>query len=379
MIFTSLLILFVNVLMSVFLVFYIYSKTKKIKSTIYSFLLLILEIFFMSYLVMINYRFIIPDINTVFFVIISLLFTPINIFLIYINRSKYSTIISNNSIKESIEKIPLGLCYYYSNGMPILVNKLMNNLSVELTGTIVQNGNTFSEMVDKKTVLYNDRYYTFSKKYININNNKVIELSANDVTKQHLLCIKLDDENKKIKELNNQLYDYSNNVEQLTYNKEVLKAKMDIHHQMGTMLLETKVFLENDKKDYKPLISNWHNTINMFKSNLKNKENNDSVEHLIDIAKSMNLKVIINGKIGENTILFDALKECITNAIRHGNATELIVTVNDNVVEFTNNGTVPQQCIVEGGGLSNLREKVESMGGKMKVQSYPKFTLTIRL
>lgn len=84
MIFTSLLILFVNVLMSVFLVFYIYSKTKKIKSIIYSFLLLILEIFFMSYLVMINYSFIIPDINTVFLVIISLLFTPINIFLIYI-------------------------------------------------------------------------------------------------------------------------------------------------------------------------------------------------------------------------------------------------------------------------------------------------------
>ena len=40
-------------------------------------------------------------------------------------------------------------------------------------------------------------------------------------------------------------------------------------------------------------------------------------------------------------------------------------------------GKIPERQIVEGGGLSTLRRRIERAGGRMVVQSFPKFQLTV--
>lgn len=44
---------------------------------------------------------------------------------------------------------------------------------------------------------------------------------------------------------------------------------------------------------------------------------------------------------------------------------------------ITNNGRIPAGEIVEGGGLSGLRSKVEGSGGSMSVSSFPRFSLKV--
>lgn len=46
-------------------------------------------------------------------------------------------------------------------------------------------------------------------------------------------------------------------------------------------------------------------------------------------------------------------------------------------VMIRNNGKPPEKTITEGGGLTNLRRRIEKSGGKMTVQSLPEFSLVI--
>ena len=80
-------------------------------------------------------------------------------------------------------------------------------------------------------------------------------------------------------------------------------------------------------------------------------------------------------------LLTCAVRECVTNAVRYAEATELYAvfseTESEATVTVTNNGKVPERRIVEGGGLSTLRRRVERAGGAMTVQSFPEFKLTV--
>ena len=80
-------------------------------------------------------------------------------------------------------------------------------------------------------------------------------------------------------------------------------------------------------------------------------------------------------------LLTCTVRECVTNAVRYAEATELYVvfaeTQTESSVTVTNNGRIPESPIVEGGGLSTLRRRVERAGGTMTVQSRPRFQLTV--
>ncbi len=69
------------------------------------------------------------------------------------------------------------------------------------------------------------------------------------------------------------------------------------------------------------------------------------------------------------------------NTARHADGDELYITVSDDGKFFkarlSNNGRAPQAELVEGGGLSSLRTMTEMAGGSMRVESSPRFVLTV--
>jgi signal transduction histidine kinase len=71
-------------------------------------------------------------------------------------------------------------------------------------------------------------------------------------------------------------------------------------------------------------------------------------------------------------ILLSAVKECITNAIRHGNATHVDILIGEHKgqlrMAFTDNGSGTDD-IKSGSGLSIMRERVQSVGGTLKIES----------
>ena len=71
-------------------------------------------------------------------------------------------------------------------------------------------------------------------------------------------------------------------------------------------------------------------------------------------------------------ILLSAVKECITNAIRHGHATHVDILIGEHKgqlrMAFTDNGSGTDD-IKSGSGLSIMRERVQSVGGTLKIES----------
>ena len=73
----------------------------------------------------------------------------------------------------------------------------------------------------------------------------------------------------------------------------------------------------------------------------------------------------------------------MTNVLRHAQGNEAYITVEETAdsyrLRFTNNGKSPEGKIRENGGLANLREKTESIGGSMQISSSPAFALSLTL
>ena len=104
-------------------------------------------------------------------------------------------------------------------------------------------------------------------------------------------------------------------------------------------------------------------------------------------AEALHVRLLLRGDIPEQkenrTLAALAIRECLTNCVRHAGATELYVCAQSDgggcTVTITNNGAPPAGEIVEGGGLSALRRRIEDSGGSMRVSAQPRFSLTVTL
>jgi signal transduction histidine kinase len=91
---------------------------------------------------------------------------------------------------------------------------------------------------------------------------------------------------------------------------------------------------------------------------------------------------VVSGEVRHH--LFLAVKEALTNAVRHGGATEIIFRVrvtNDGLlISVTDNGSGFDASSHSGGyGLSNLRKRLEQLRGRCELQSVPGGGTTVSL
>jgi signal transduction histidine kinase len=81
-------------------------------------------------------------------------------------------------------------------------------------------------------------------------------------------------------------------------------------------------------------------------------------------------------------VLLSAIKECTTNAIKHGHATHADILVGEYKgqlrLAFTDNGSGADH-IKSGSGLSIMRERVQSVGGTLELESTPREGFTVSL
>ena len=161
---------------------------------------------------------------------------------------------------------------------------------------------------------------------------------------------------------------------------------MRVHDEMGRCLIEARKYLREGSTERIPdgVVASWQRAVSMLKYN-NDIPDEDMLSQVRKTCESVKLGFIQTGELPkeENAayILTCAVRECVTNAVRYASATELYAdfteTERDAAVSVTNNGKVPDSEIVEGGGLSTLRRRVERAGGTMTVQSRPRFQLTV--
>ena len=320
-------------------------------------------------------------------------------------RNKRKSMLTPNAIKESLDVLPDGICFFAEDGQPLLVNEQMNKLSGELAGTEILNGEMFfdrlkSNAVEKEaeiiridpTVIVrtgDEKIWDFHRNVLKVGHKRIHELVAYDVTKQHILGRELDERNQALGRVNERLRRYSREVEHITREKETLAAKMRVHDDVGRSLLAFRSYLAQPRglRDRDKLLILWRHTIAVMKNEVTVSEQNNDWEMLLEAAKAVDVVLVRDGEFPEDkksrAVLLAAIHECLTNTVKHANGNRVHITIRQRdasvMAEIANNGRSPVGEIRETGGLGNLRHTVESAGGDMKIESMPRFVLRVVL
>ena len=337
--------------------------------------------------------------------VILIVLSALSVFALYAVLKWKREHITPASIKEGLDRLPAGLCYHNEKGVPKLINHRMDGLCRYITGEPLFDGNelwrrlTKGEVLPGNTVvkwgenpiitLSDGNTLSFTKIEREIGGKKLYEIRATDITKQYALNLELRRNNNELRSLNRRLQEYGENVWDITREREILSAKVSIHDMLGKALLVTKRYIESGDEGItkNELTDMWKGTLYLFDGGFTEESERGNLDELYDAAKLMGINLTVKGVIpADNRLLrfiMSGARECLTNAVHHAKASELVITLCREysffVIEYTNDGSKPLKPVSEGGGLSSLRQSVEGEGGIMETEISPQFILRLKI
>ena len=313
-------------------------------------------------------------------------------------KSKYFV---QNAVKEGLDNLPDGVVFFNQKGWTILANHTMHTLSFALSGRDFQSYDDFIQMLKitnyNSTVDNDKNIYILPKKTVWRFSEEQIEdkygcvytqITASDITELYAKKTELETDRRELEEMKRQLQKLSANVVVMSREEELLSMKMRVHDDMGRSLLAVRQILRQKQpiEAADKIIDEWSKSLELLTQQENDSEKRDMMSELTALADGL-IKIKIGGNLPKQSdeayLIVCAVRECITNAVRHAHATELLADLQEEnnriTAKITNNGIAPQKEIVEGGGLTTLRSRVERAGGMMTVQSVPVFELTVSL
>ena len=298
------------------------------------------------------------------------------------------------SVKDGIDQIGAGLCYFWDNGIVKLANTRINEISRAMTGTDIYDAREFMSKINEhgsKYTMPDGKVYEFDTRRLIIDKVEINELVATEVTEEENLLKELMNKENELTAFNERLKSYGASVDEITVQREILNTKLKIHDDMGQTLLKTKHFVESgseDPEEKEELIDTWKKALSLKGETSVPGSNEGVLDDMYEAADAIGIKMHVEGELPKNNreqvrILVQGIRECLTNAYKYGEAKNIYIKIDAKVeytyIEYTNDGTPPKEKIKEGGGLSGLRKVVEGYGGKMAVVSEPQFAVRLLL
>ena len=212
--------------------------------------------------------------------------------------------------------------------------------------------------------------------------------------KQDILYRELVDTHKKLKE-------YTDELKRLSAIEERNRIARDIHdtlgHDMTALIMQLQMadhYVKSDSEKTAEMLTgslktarNSLSKIREVVETLRGKESSQELEikTLADeFSKKTGTEIELNieGKIIKNqdinSALYHILQEGMTNAVRHGNASKIRISLaySNEAVKFSikDNGQ-GALVFIEGFGLKGIRERVEAFGGKVEYRSQEGFII----
>ncbi len=302
-----------------------------------------------------------------------------------------------NVIKESFDQLPTATCFFDSTGGVVLCNRRMYELSQYLLHSSIQYLAEAEQALASPPdgvvpIAHAENTYQFPDQTIWKFEKRIVtdryketytQLTAADVTQLHQALTQFAIDNHKLAQDAEKLKELSKTVEAVAREKEALAAKSAMHDSLASCITVTKQFLAGnlDRISAEVVLREWEKSIAFRDSVLEPAK--DSLYHA---AKSSGVTIRITGKIPDgdmSELIYTAMQVCLTNAVQYAKATELAACISENddnvTVMIRNNGKQPEQPVREGGGLTNLRRRIEAVGGTMRIQSLPEFILCIEI
>lgn len=300
-----------------------------------------------------------------------------------------------NAIKESFDRLPTAVCFFDQSGGIVLCNRQMYRLSQHLLNSDLQyleelqgalaappKGVTPLAGMESTFRFPDGLVWKFERAAVTDRYGETyIQLTAANVTELHRALEQLAEDNRKLEQDAEELRRLSENVEAVAREREQLAVKSAMHDSLAACITVTKQYLAGDfgAIDADVVLREWEKSILFRDAGLL-----PAREALYENARSSGVTVRVRGSepVGAAAeLLYTAMQVCLSNAVQYAQATELTAHIWEDGDRYNillrNNGKPPEKPITEGGGLSNLRRRIERAGGTMTVQSLPEFALVI--
>ena len=282
--------------------------------------------------------------------------------LVAVNRAGRDKL-SPGSVKESLDALPDGVCFFSEDGRILLSNRRMQHISSDITGIGILNGEKLWRCIEEKSVktdvsdglviLTSDsKVWNVRRSEIEAEGNRINEIVALDVTEQYELRRELEERNERLNSVNERLRIFSRDMSRLTAEKELLDAKIKVHDDLGRSLLAFRAYLtaEPSKRDRSKLLPLWRYVISVMKKETSQSEEWDAIDKT---AESLNIKIEFTvdshagladlpvNQFGDlpagladlpvsgaaRSAIMAAIRECLTNTARHAGGDRLFVLI----------------------------------------------------
>lgn len=305
-------------------------------------------------------------------------------------------------IREAINSYPDGICFAAPGGRPILANKKINDICYRLTGHTVTNADRMWEELGEKRIpdtlsdlngdssngliegteqilcrLQNEQVWQFQRRQLMLDSGPVMQYEAADVSELYLCQKQLQEKNEQLAQMLERQRVLLKNIVENNLKKELLDTKMRIHSDFGKLLVMTESRLSNwqEREDESEIFEAWDHVITDLENASEREETtSDSPQtELLKMAEMIGCKVEFIGEQPQERravlLLYAAIREALTNAVRHAGADKLIVELQHDErcykVTISSNGRNDVMSVQEGGGLSDLRRRLEQEGATL--------------
>ena len=320
----------------------------------------------------------------------ALSLTALSLFASFTLWHKSRRQLSPVSIKESCDHLPSALCFAWENGLPCLKNLKMDELSHLLTGEALLNANDFWKTMELQPIvtLENGQTWSFERVRLGMSGKTVYQITGTNITEEAQLQRELEEDNLRLKNMNQRLRQYGQDVQEATREKEILRAKTRVHDELGHALLQTRQFLSDTQGDAESVCAAWRQNVRLLLGKYADEQRFDAFAQLARAAQAIGVTIerrgVFPAEATESAQLVEtAAHECLTNLVRHAGGTRLEI-IGEKVasgwrIHYLNDGSAPSGPIVEGSGLTALRARTEAAGCAMDIEYAPHFELTLTL
>lgn len=312
--------------------------------------------------------------------------------------------LGRDSIKQALDMLQSGICYFTPSGSVKLCNRQMDSLFRTISQSDLQ---TLAELQDalsdcdacsgviclskeSQTYLFPDgKAWRYQQNEVKASDGTVYtEAIFSDITELYNKNLELKAQIKRLNVISRELKWLSDNVLILTREKEVLSAKTKLHDDMGAGLIAIRhILLLNQTEEAANAMDLFRRAVSAIKYDNAYPQGRSELDRFLQDAEAIGIKVDLSGELpGQEELLrvmILAMRECLTNSVRHAGATTIHITVEkkkDTVsMKITNDGRAPETEVFPKGGLHNLYRHIMDLGGTMEIKSLPGFELIVVL
>ena len=313
--------------------------------------------------------------------------------------------LSPSAIKEALDNLPGGLCVFSNPGMLYLSNRTMRSLARQITGRRLLNGRLFwqqltepatqagvsriAHMATPVFALADGRIWQFDRQSFQTGGAVYNEIRATEITERYRLSQTLSLQNETLASYQKRIEDLLANITQVNRQEERLAYQMLIHDELGRCVQATRRHLVQPGPDGQrdQILASWRQVIVVLNSDqpVFPRPSERPLDELMKVAAVLGCQIQLTGRgqLQTSPLVIRSIREALVNAVRHAGADQLKVAYTQEQgwvhLHLSDNGQLGVKNLVEGGGLSSLRQMIEQAGGQLAVSWQTGVQLTVTL